>query len=70
MRIIEWNCQGAFRKKNNKILALQPDILIIPECENEAKLEFGKLTPKPTDFFWYGDSGHKGIGIFSYSDYK
>lgn len=70
MRIIEWNCQGAFRKKNSKILALQPDILIIPECENEDKLKFGKLTPKPTDFFWYGDSGHKGIGVFSYSDYK
>lgn len=69
MRIIEWNCQGAFRKKNDKVLALRPDILIVPECESEDKLEFGKLTPKPTDFFWYGDSGHKGIGIFSYSDY-
>lgn len=70
MKIIEWNCQGAFRKKNEKILNLQPDILVIPECENEDKLEFGKLTPKPTDFFWYSESGHKGIGVFSYSDYK
>ena len=70
MRIIEWNCQGAFRKKNDKILELQPDILIVPECESEDKLEFGKLTPKPADFFWYSDSGNKGIGVFSYSDYK
>ena len=70
MKIIEWNSQGAFRKKNEKILSLSPDILIVPECENEEKLKFGKLTPKPNDFFWYGDSSNKGIGIFSYSDYK
>jgi len=70
MRIIEWNSQGAFRKKNDRILSLQPDILVVSECESENKLKFGDLTPKPTDFFWYGDSEHKGIGIFSYSDYK
>lgn len=70
MRIIEWNSQGAFRKKNDRILSLQPDILVVPECESENKLKFGDLTPKPTDFFWYGDSENKGIGIFSYSDFK
>lgn len=70
MKIIEWNSQGAFRKKNEKILSLNPDILIISECENEEKLKFGKLTPEPNDFFWYGDNPNKGIGIFSYSDYK
>jgi exonuclease III len=70
MRIIEWNCQGAFRKKNNKILALKPDILIVPECESKQILKFETLTPMPSDFFWYSDSGNKGIGIFSYSDYK
>lgn len=70
MRIIEWNCQGAFRLKNKAILNLSPDILIIPECENEEKLQFGKLTSKPNDFIWYGDSENKGIAICSYSDYK
>jgi len=70
MRIIEWNCQGAFRKKNEEILNLNPDILIIPECESPEKLQFGKLTPKPNDSFWYSDNGKKGIGIFSFSDFK
>ncbi len=70
MRIIEWNCQGAFRLKNKEVLDLKPDILIIPECEQEHKLQFGKLTPKPTDFLWYGDTEKKGIAIFSYSNYK
>jgi exodeoxyribonuclease III len=70
MRIIEWNCQGAFRLKNKEILELTPDILIIPECEQENKLQFGHLTPQPNDFLWYGDTGKKGIAIFSYSNYK
>lgn len=70
MRIIEWNCQGAFRLKNKDILALKPDILIVPECEQENKLKFGLLTPQPNDFLWYGDTGKKGIAIFSYSNYK
>jgi len=70
MRIIEWNSQGAFRKKNDRLLSLHPDILVVSECESETKLKFGDLTPKPADFFWYGDSENKGIGIFSYSDYK
>ncbi|OJU28512.1 MAG: exonuclease [Sphingobacteriales bacterium 41-5] len=70
MRIIEWNCQGAFRHKNKEILELKPDILIVPECEREYNLRFGRLTPKPNDFIWYGDSNKKGIAIFSYSTYK
>ena len=70
MRIIEWNCQGAFRLKNKEILELNPDILIVPECEQESKLQFGRLTPQPNDFVWYGDTGKKGISIFSYSNYK
>ncbi len=70
MRIVEWNCQGAFRLKNKEIFELRPDILIVPECEREEILEFGKLTPKPNDFLWYGDTGKKGIAIFSFSDHK
>ena len=70
MRIISWNCNMAFRKKNAAILKYNPDILIISECENEEKLKFGELTPIPTDFYWHGDNENKGIGIFSYSDYK
>lgn len=60
----------AFRKKNAEILNLKPDILIIPECENEKRLQFGKLTPVPNDFLWFRENENKGIGVFSYSDYN
>ena len=38
LRIIHWNCQGAFRHKTSKILDLNPDVLIISECENLEKI--------------------------------
>lgn len=70
LRIISWNCQGAFRNKLDNILELKPDILIVIECEPIEKLKFGKLLPVPNDCAWYSDNGKKGIGIFSFCDYK
>lgn len=60
----------AFRKKADFILKYQPDILIVPECEHPHKLKFNKDTPLPTDIFWYGENPNKGLGVFSYSNYK
>ena len=70
MKIISWNCQGAFRKKVEKILAHKPDILIIQECECIDKLKFNDHSLLPKDAYWYGDNRNKGIGIFSFSDYR
>ena len=70
MKIITWNCQGAFRKKADFILLQQPDILVVQECEHPDKLLFSSKTQQPSSFYWHSDNKHKGIGIFSYSDYK
>jgi exonuclease III len=59
----------AFRKKAGLILAHQPDILIIPECEHPDKLLFDAQLPQPTSTCWFGDNLHKGLGIFSYGDF-
>lgn len=60
----------AFRKKAEFILKHQPDILIVPECEHPDKLKFNKGTPVPNDIFWYGENRNKGLGVFSYSNYR
>jgi len=60
----------AFRKKAEFILAKRPDVLIVPECEHPDKLIFKSQVPKPTDQFWFGKNQNKGLGIFSYSDFK
>ncbi len=70
MKIITWNCNMAFRKKAEFILAHQPDILVVPECEHPDKLIFNENTQKPTDMLWFGTNQHKGLGIFSYSDFR
>jgi exonuclease III len=70
MKIIAWNCNMAFRKKAEFILAHKPDIVIVPECEHPDKLKFGSGVKKPTDMLWFGTNQHKGLGIFSYSNYR
>ena len=52
----------AFRNKLNFIQDFNPDIIVIPECEN-----FGIQTSKR---LWHGENRNKGIGIFSYSDFE
>ena len=60
----------AFRRKANLLLALKPDIVIIPECEHPDKLRFESGIPEPCDVFWFGSNQNKGLGVFSYSNYK
>lgn len=67
MKLITWNCQGAFRKKIDRILFEQPDILVVQECEHLDKLAF---VSEPNDLLWFGENKHKGLGIFSFGNYK
>ncbi|HUH33331.1 MAG TPA: hypothetical protein VLZ28_05215 [Daejeonella sp.] len=60
----------AFRHKADSILSLKPDILIVPECEHPEKLIYKPGCLMPTESFWYGSNKNKGLGIFSYSQYK
>lgn len=60
----------AFRKKAEFILAEQPDILIVPECESKERLLFGVDIKQPNDIFWYGKNPNKGIGVFVFGDFK
>ena len=60
----------AYRKKAGLLLAYKPDIVVVPECEHPDKLKFDGRVRLPTDIFWFGNNHHKGLGVFSYSDYK
>ena len=70
MKLITWNCNMAFRKKAEIILTLEPDIIIVPECEHPDKLIFNAGTKLPDDIIWFGDNLNKGLGVFSYNNYK
>ena len=70
MKLITWNCQGAFRKKADHILAFHPDILVVQECEDPDKYGYNLNNKKPDFQYWYGDNRHKGICVLSFSEYK
>jgi exodeoxyribonuclease III len=64
MRIITWNCQGAFRNKLDAVAHYAADILIVQECESLEKFQKNSY-----QYFknatWYGENTSKGIGVFS-----
>ena len=70
MKLITWNCNMAFRKKVEKILIYQPDVLVIPECEHPSKLGIDNWSFKPAGVHWQGNNLNKGLGIFSFNGIK
>jgi exodeoxyribonuclease III len=60
----------AFRKKAAQILKHQPDILVVQECEHHKKVNLEPGMPKPNASLWFGANPHKGLGIFSYNNYR
>ena len=56
----------AFRKKYPAILSYDPDILIVPECENPDLFD----STFYTGALWIGKNQHKGLGVFSFHDYE
>ena len=70
MKVITWNCNMKFREKAKFIFAHEPDILIIPECENLERLKFPAGLTIPSDSIWQGKNPHKGLGVFAFNGYK
>lgn len=60
----------AFRKKAVRILEHTPDILVVPECEHPEKLLLKEFPVAPSDYFWFGNNKHKGLGVFAFSGYR
>ena len=66
MRLLTWNCQGAFRKKYPLIAGQAPDLAVIQECEQLERIPWKQGNP-PLTALWFGDKPNRGLGIFSWS---
>jgi exonuclease III len=64
MKIISWNCNGAFRKKFHTLDDFHADISIVQECENPAE-STQKYRNWASNYLWTGENRNKGIGIFA-----
>lgn len=69
MKLITWNCNGAFRKKYHLLDDICADILIIQECEDPAKAG-GEYQNWAQNYLWIGENKNKGLGVFVNSNIK
>lgn len=65
MKIVTWNCNGAFRNKFDNLLDYEADIHIIQECENPTESKHNKYQNWAKNYLWIGDTKNKGLGIFA-----
>lgn len=63
MKIITWNCNGALRRKLDKVDSFNADILVIQECENPEE-STDSLREWAGDYLWTGENKNRGIGVF------
>ena len=70
VRIVSWNCNGAFRKKFSQLAAIDADVYIVQECENpqliaDKSKEFLEFS---SNHLWHGDNKNKGLAVFAKPD--
>jgi len=70
MRLVTWNCKSAFHRKHSLAARIQPDILVIPECESLLHLPHELGAAPISSHHWSGTTPRKGIGVFSYGEYR
>lgn len=70
MKIISWNCNGAFRCKFDKLLPFEADIWVVQESESPEYLQDKGIKIPAYTHWWHGDRGCKGLSIFTFNGYK
>lgn len=65
LKVITWNCNGAFRKKCQHLDQFDADVLVIQECEDPARSKDPVYESFASNYLWVGPTKNKGIGVFT-----
>jgi len=65
MRIVSWNCNGAFRKKLAHLRSFDADVHVIQECEDPEQSTCPDYKAWASNYLWVGANKNKGLGIFA-----
>jgi exonuclease III len=65
MRIVTWNCNGALRKKWERLATLEADLYVIQECEEPATCADEHYREWAAQHIWVGANRNKGLGVFA-----
>lgn len=65
MKLITWNCNGAFRRKLAYLAKFNADILIIQECEDPSQSKDADYRAWAQNYIWVGNSKNRGLGVFA-----
>jgi len=70
LRIVTWNCNMALRLKFDRLLSLRPDVAVVQECADPRAAGDPGWRPDCAAFDWIGFNPDKGLGIFTFGDFK
>ncbi len=61
----------ALHRKMDALMALRPDVAVISECANRARLEeCGVQGLTDENFVWMGKNKHKGLAVFAFNNHS
>ncbi len=59
MRVVSWNCSQSLSRKLDLLLALEPDVAVVQECERDLSFPSGYC------YTWKGSNLRKGLGVLT-----
>lgn len=65
MRVVSWNCNGAFRNKLHKLEKFNADLYVIQECENPSQCASVDYKSWAGNYLWCGTNKNRGLGVFA-----
>lgn len=67
MKLLGWNCNGAFRRKYQALENFNADIWVVPKSESPAYLLRHKSPLSSAQQLWCGQNQSKGLSVFAFN---